>query len=144
MSKELNLKRTFNAPIDRVWDAWTKPEPFSKWYGQPGNVDPNSVELDVREGGEWKATTVGEDGTKYPFSGNYTKIEAPNKLVLTFKNPMDPSDPNTEVVTVLLTERDGQTEMNFTQSGNLPDEEYEVGLRKGWTGFFDALDSTLK
>ena len=141
--QELNLTRTFDSPIERVWNAWTTPEGWSEWYGKPGKVKEGSVEMDAREGGKWQSTTV-FDGGEITFSGTFKEFDKPNKLVMVFENPEDPTDPNVETVTATFTNiGDHKTEMNFTQNGNLPPEEYDQGLRAGWTGFFDALESYL-
>lgn len=141
--QSLTLERIFNAPQELVWHAWTEPEHFGEWYGKPGNSLPGSVEMEVREGGRWKSTTVGSDGTHYSFSGTFREVLAPEKLIMTIENPVNPSDPNTELVTVALRDLDGKTEMTFKQEGNLPPEEYQTGLKDGWSGFFDHLEKHL-
>lgn len=142
-AQKLTIVRNFSAPIEGVWDAWTKPEIWSKWYGKPGEVPMDGLELDVRVGGKWKSTTL-IGGNKVDFSGNYKEVDAPEKLVMVFENPDDPQDRDVETVTVKLREAgDGKTEMTFTQEGNLPPEEYQKGLKEGWMGFFDALDIYL-
>lgn len=144
MAKEITLTRIFEAPIDKVWLAWTDPKQFAKWFGAPGQVDLSSAAADLKEGGEWKATTVDTDGAKFPFVGKYRQIVQPTRLVFTFENVADRNDPKVEVVTIILSDLGGKTEMIFKQAGNLPDKEYETGLKQGWTGFFDKLAEILK
>lgn len=149
--QSINIIRTFDAPIEMVWKAWTTPEGFSAWYGQPWEVPSESVEMDVKAGGRWKSTTIAQ-GNTINFTGEFKVIEEPHsassgqaKLVMTVElADMQNTETPPEIVTVLLKDiGDHKTEMNFTQSGNLPPEEYKVGLKDGWTGFFDALEKYL-
>lgn len=141
----LVLERNFEAPREKVWKAWTVPEEFAKWFGAPGKVDPTTVSLDVREGGRWAATTTAE-GREIPFTGSYREVSEPEHLALTFDNGegSDRDDSDVEVVTITLADENGGTKMSFRQAGNLPPGEYDVDLRKGWTGFFDKLEGVLK
>ncbi len=138
----LHITRLFDAPRERVWKAWTTPEGWVEWYGKPWEVPKDSAVMDVRVGGRWKSITIAQGNTIH-FTGAYKEVDEPNKLVMTIENPDDPKDPHFELVTVVLTEKDGKTEMQFTQEGNLPPEEYQTGLKKGWGGFFDALAKYL-
>ncbi len=142
--QQLTLTRVFDATPEKVWNMWTKPQLFAQWYGKPWEVPADSVEMDVQEGGTWKSTTIAE-GNTINFTGVFKEVKKPQKLVMTIKNPENPNDPNFEMVTVILRDLGGgKTEMVFTQSGNLPPEEYEVGLRKGWGGFFDHLAKAIQ
>ena len=141
--QSITIIRTFNVPREKVWHAWTDAGAWEAWYGQPGETKAGSAELDVKEGGRWKSTTI-YNGQEIPFSGIYKEVRQPERLVLTVEDPTDPENRQVETVTVdLKTLTDNQTEMTFTQSGNLPPEEYQTGLKQGWTGFFDALESYL-
>lgn len=142
--RSLTLIRKFNAPIERVWDAWTMPSAWVQWYGKPWEVPPESAEMDVVVGGRWKSTTIAR-GNIIKFTGKFIEINKPHKLTMTIEDPDNPGNPNFETVTVILKGLEyGRTEMTFTQSGNLPPEEYQTGLKQGWTGFFDALEKYLQ
>jgi uncharacterized protein YndB with AHSA1/START domain len=145
--QSITIIKTFDAPIEKVWDAWTTKEGWAAWYGHPWENPIDKVELDVQPGGEWKSTTIA-NGQEINFVGNYKEVRKPERLVMVFKNPNQPAggpdDPNVEIVMVDLKNLgDGKCEMTFTQSGNLPPEEYQKGLKDGWTGFFDALEKYL-
>ncbi len=141
--QKITLTRIFDASIEKVWDMWTTPSLFAAWYGKPWEVPPESVEMDVRVDGRWKSITIAHGNTIH-FTAVYREVEKPKKLVFAFQNPDDIHDPNIELVTVVLEETgDGKTKMVFTQAGNLPAEEYDTGLRKGWGGFFDHIEKHL-
>ncbi len=140
--QQLELTRTFDAPRALVWKAWTTPEGWVEWYGKPWVVPKDSAEMDVRSGGHWKSTTIAQ-GITINFTGDYLEVVEPEKLEMTIRSPEDPLNPLFERVSVTFEEIGSKTEMKFMQKGNLPPEEYDVGLRAGWTGFFDALEKYL-
>ena len=142
--REVTVSRVFEAPREIVWKAWTEPEQFAAWFGGPPyTTPPSTVSMDVRPGGEWRATMVSdEDGSELPFHGFYREVEAPERLVLTLDDESDPSNPNVEVLTITFTDLgDGRTEVVAHQAGHLPEEEYE-NLKEGYSTFFDQPPST--
>src|SRR4051794_41812745 len=81
----MTISRVFDAPRERVWREWTEPERFADWYGGPEGVIPlDTVEMDVRPGGTWRATMYfGPDRREIRWSGEYREVEPPHRLVLT-------------------------------------------------------------
>src|SRR3954447_3690089 len=79
------ISRVFDAPRERVWREWTEPERFADWYGGPEGVIPlDTVEMDVRPGGTWRATMYfGSDRREIRWRGEYREVEPPHRLVLT-------------------------------------------------------------
>ena len=53
----LRLVRVFDAPRERVFDAWTNADQFKAWMCPPG-AGLDRCELDVRPGGAWLATAI--------------------------------------------------------------------------------------
>jgi len=143
-AREVTVVRVLDATPEEVWDAWTEPAAFAAWFSTPPFSTPAStVEMDVRVGGQWHATQVSsEDDTELPFAGVYREVEEPTRLVFTFEDVGDRSNPNIEVATVTLRETDAGTEMTFHQTGHLPPEQYEL-LAQGYGRFFDQLESYL-
>lgn len=142
-AQEVTVTRLFSAPRELVWRAWTEPSAFSYWFSTPPFTTPESgVALDVKPGGEWRATQVSDDGTELPFIGVYREVVPPERLVLTFQNPADRSDPDVELATVMLESVPDGTRMTFRQQGHLPPEQY-VLLKQGYSRFFDRLEQYL-
>jgi uncharacterized protein YndB with AHSA1/START domain len=136
------ITRTFAAPRDLVYDAWVTPKHFAAWFGGSGvDVPIDSVSMDVRVGGGWKATMIIGNGVPdIHWFGEFVELDRPNKVVLTLTDR--PGDAR-ELVSVTLTEVADGTEMLFHQSGgNLSAEEYER-TSAGWQTFFDAMDTLL-
>jgi uncharacterized protein YndB with AHSA1/START domain len=142
--REVTVTRTFDAPRDVVWRAWTEPEQFAQWFGGPPYVtQPETVSLDVRPGGQWRATMVSEeDGSEIPFAGEYREVVEHERLVLTFMDPSDPNNPNVEVLTITFADLGDKTEVVAHQAGHLPQDEYGQ-LAEGYSTFFDQLAEHL-
>ncbi len=86
--KQVVLERTFNSPVAKVWEAWTKPEPLKEWWG-PDNVTIPECEVDLRVGGKFYIVMeAGEamgpyKGTRWPMMAQFTEVEANAKLAYT-------------------------------------------------------------
>jgi uncharacterized protein YndB with AHSA1/START domain len=142
--REVTVTRIFDAPLEAVWKAWTEPEQFAQWFGGPPyTTPPERVSLDVRPGGQWRATMVSdEDGSELPFAGEYREVVEQERLVLTFVDPGDPGNPNVEVLTVTFADLGDKTEVVAHQTGHLPPDEY-AQLAEGYSSFFDQLAEHL-
>jgi uncharacterized protein YndB with AHSA1/START domain len=138
MTDRIIITRTFDAPRELVWAAWTSPEQFAVWFGSDAvDVPVDSVHMDVRVGGAWAAEMHLPDGKVIHWAGEFTEVDPPARLGLTMTD--DPSSAAREPITVTLAEVAGGTEMTMTQSGeNLPPEQIE-GTREGWNTFFDSM-----
>jgi len=137
------IRRVFEAPRERVWQEWTEPKRFADWFGGPeAEVPFETVSMDVRPGGTWRATMLfGPDRRVIRWKGEYLEVVAPERLVLTFS---DRRDELYELVTVLLNDlTQGRTEMLFEQRGHLRPEEYDY-TKGGWAVFFDRMDARLR
>jgi uncharacterized protein YndB with AHSA1/START domain len=138
------MTRVFDAPRERVWQEWTEPERFADWYGGPDAEIPlDTVEMDVRPGGAWRATMFfGPDRREIRWKGRYEEVTPPERLVLTITD--QPGDDAFALVTVALTDLGGgRTEMRFEQTGGgLPPAQYEAA-KHGWGLFFDAMAARL-
>jgi uncharacterized protein YndB with AHSA1/START domain len=135
----LSITRTFTAPPESVFEAWTDAQQFGRWFGTEATAV-EDVRMDVRVGGEWSARMILGDGMEIGWHGSYLEVDAPHRLVLSLSDR--PGD-QFERVTVELTKIEGGTEMTFTQSGgNMPPENY-AQAEEGWRSFFDDLSTGL-
>jgi uncharacterized protein YndB with AHSA1/START domain len=79
--REITAARTFDAPRELVFEAWTNPEHLPRWWGPRGftvTVD----EIDLRPGGHWRFVMHGPDGTDYKNEIVFVEIVKPERLVL--------------------------------------------------------------
>ena len=51
-SRTLTIKRTFDAPVEIVWEAWTQPEHVAEWWA-PKGMKVKVVEHNFKVGGKW-------------------------------------------------------------------------------------------
>lgn len=81
--REIRFERTFDAPRDVVWRAFTDPTLVAEWWGGGAQVE----HMDVRPGGSWKFLGGHmPDGSKFVFEGEYLEVEPPKRLVQTYIN----------------------------------------------------------
>ena len=80
---ELVFERTFDAPRDIVWAAFTDPERIPRWWGPHGTTT-TVVEMDVRVGGTWRYRSSAADREDVFFHGEYLEIEPPEHFTWTF------------------------------------------------------------
>ena len=134
----ITITRTFAAPRELVYEAWTTPDQFGAWWGGSAvTVPTDSVEMDVRKGGTWKATMIIGNGVpNMDWFGEFLEVDPPSKLVMTLADR--PGDER-ETVTVTFTPAGDGTEMLSRQTGgHMSAEDYER-TAEGWRGFFDAM-----
>jgi uncharacterized protein YndB with AHSA1/START domain len=138
----ISIRRRFEAPRDRVYAAWTTPQHFAIWFGgSAAEVPVDSVLMDVSPGGQWRATMFAGPARQHiPWSGRYLEVDAPGRLVFTLADR--PGDEH-ELVTVVLDDADGATQMEFTQVGGHMDADGYAQARAGWLTFFDTMDALL-
>lgn len=137
--RTLSIKKTFNAPLKLVWEAWTSPDHIANWWG-PKGMKVKIVEHDFRVGGYWKYTMTMPDGNEFITEGVYSEI-------VEFEKICSSADfrPMTEGVEIqALFEANGNM-TNFTFNCIHPTAEYckqqeKMGFYKGWGSTFDRLD----
>ena len=153
--RELVITRTFDAPPERVFNAWTDPELFAKWWGPKDFTAPNP-KMDVREGGKYLWCMRGPDGKEYYSTGVYREIVPFERLVLTdafadAQGNVVPASyhglsgdwPDELLITVTFESNNGKTKMTLRQTG-IPDGEMTEMTSEGWNGSLDKLAESLK
>jgi uncharacterized protein YndB with AHSA1/START domain len=82
--RELVVTRTFDAPARLVFEAWTKPDLFQRWWVPKSfGVVCLSCELDVRVGGGYRLLMRHGDSKPMEFFGRYLEVTPPSRLVWT-------------------------------------------------------------
>jgi uncharacterized protein YndB with AHSA1/START domain len=80
---EIVAVREFDAPIELVFDVFTKPEHVSKWFA-PFTDRVTKCSIDLRVGGSYHIVFVTPDGTECSFRGSYLEVEPPTRTVATW------------------------------------------------------------
>jgi len=106
------VKRTFDAPARIVFEAWTRPELFKRWW-VPKSIGLQllSLEQDVRVGGGYRLVFDLGDGKTMAFFGKYVEVTPPSRLAWTNEESEDGA-----ISTVVFEERDGKTHLTFTEA----------------------------
>ncbi len=78
--REIIIARTFDAPRELVWEAWTNPKHIVQWWG-PKGFTTTIEKMDVRPGGIWKQVMHGPGGTDYPNQSVFTEVMKPERIV---------------------------------------------------------------
>ena len=133
---EIAITRTYDAPREQVWRAWTEPERIARWWGRRGwSTPPSSVTLDVRPGGVFRLNSVSDaDGREMPLDAVYREVVEPERLVFARGG---------ELSTVTFTDLgDGRTEMSFRTTLEAT-EALRDRARAGLASAFERLAEQL-
>jgi uncharacterized protein YndB with AHSA1/START domain len=140
MSPTLRMERTFNAPAQRVFDAWTSPEVLRRWWHAEHDWETSVAEVDLRVGGALRVVMRNpQDGAEYGGGGQYLEIDPPRRLVFTWY--WDGNDTR-QLIEVDFEEADGVTTVRFAHS-DLWSEEAVRDHEGGWGRCFDNLERAL-
>jgi uncharacterized protein YndB with AHSA1/START domain len=141
---ELVIVRTFAAPRELVFAAWTEPRHLARWSGPAGFTSTQDV-MDLRPGGRYRACLHAPDGSEHWVQGVYREIVPPSRLVMTHAWEDEHGRPGVEtLVTVSLAEDGpGRTRMHFTQSG-FTSAASRDGHEDGWSTSFDRLAAAVE
>ena len=149
--RQIEVSRTFDAPLEMLWKAWTEPRHFMKWYGPKGFTTP-TCEIDLREGGRHLWSMQSPDGRLMYFTGNYKEVQPMTRLVYTESMSdakgivmsaemmgMPEGAPVTMDVTVTFEHADGKTTVSVSHVGH--GDADHAGM--GWEQAFDKLTAVL-
>ena len=143
-SNEFTLTRVYDAPVRRVWDAWTDPEQVARWWG-PRGFSLTTHSKDLRAGGIWHYTMHGPDGVDYPNVTTYHVVEPYKKLV--YDHGATDDRPALFRVTVTFTEERGKTTMEMISSLPSPEAAAEMAKfvkKAGGNATWDRLAEHLE
>jgi uncharacterized protein YndB with AHSA1/START domain len=158
---EFKISRVFDAPRERVFEAWTDPKHFAQWWGPVGFTNP-VCRIDLRSGGAYYASMRSPEAVDHPCHGTYLEIVPPERLVMTMGTEGHPpvflellNKHRRELgaparrhglqihMTVLFEEAGaGRTKLTIVQRFD-PVTDAEVvprlGATEGWSGSLDRL-----
>ena len=138
----IRLNRTFSAPREKVFQAWTEPETLKKWWGPVGASTP-VVEIDLQVGGKYRFGMKFPDEEIFYVNGTYREVQSPERLVFTWRWERPDMDFGETQVTVEFHERGGATEVTLTHE-KFPVVEVAERHRLGWQDFFDKFAEFVK
>lgn len=128
--QSITIDTTVNAPVDKVWEIWNKPEHITQWNSASPDWHTPSAENDLRVGGQLKSRMEARDGSMgFDFAGTYTEVEQNKKLAYTLGDGRK--------VEVVFTPVEGGTHVKETF-----DAENQNSLdmqRMGWQAILDSF-----
>lgn len=128
---KLTIRRTFDAPRDRVWRAFTEPDEVEQWFG-PGSMTGRVRALEPEPGGTYSVSMLGDEH-RYDVEGEFLEVVEGERLVHTWEPGR---------VTIELRDADEGCEVVLTHEG-LPDREAADGHTAGWASALDNLAEVL-
>jgi uncharacterized protein YndB with AHSA1/START domain len=138
--RTLRIERTFQAPAEAVFDAWTSEEVLRRWWYTEVGWETSAAEVDPRVGGAVRVVMRDpEKDVEHGGGGTYTEVEPPTRLAFTWTWD---DDTRRTLIEIDFEENDGVTTVRFTHSG-LWDEEAVRDHEDGWGKLFDNLGRNL-
>lgn len=106
--RTLSTERWLPATPAQVWQAWTDPARLARWWGPQGFSNEFEA-FDFREGGAWRLTMVGPDGSRYPNESRFGPLQPQQRVVVEHVSPPR------FVLTVTLAAEAGGTRVGWAQ-----------------------------
>ena len=139
--RTLRIERTYRAPAEAVFDAWTSEEVLRRWWHTERGYETSQAEVDLRVGGAVRVVMRDpEKDAEYGGGGLYTEIDRPNRLAFTW---LWDEETRRTLIEIDFEETDGVTTVRFTHSG-LWDEEAVRAHEDGWSKLFANLTRVLE
>ena len=138
---ELVVTRVFDGPARIVFEAWSKPELFQRWWVPKSlGVPLRACEMDVRTGGGYRLEFGHDAANSMAFFGQYTEVIPPSKIVWTNEESGEIT-----VTTVTFQDQGGQTLLTFSELYPTKEacDEAITGSAAGLPEQFEQLDALL-
>jgi len=82
---KISVETTVDAPIEKVWSAYTTPEDIKQWNAASSDWHTTAASVDLREGGAFSSRMEAKDGSMgFDFSGTYTRIVEHHLIAYSF------------------------------------------------------------
>ena len=140
--REIHIERIFDAPRERVWQAFTDPKLVAQWWGRGNKLVIERMELE--RGGHWRFVEHGPDGIN-GFEGRYREVTPQERIVQTFE--WDGMPAYVIIETMVLDDLgDGRTKVLNTSLFHTTEERdgmLQAGMEQGLNESYAALDKLL-
>lgn len=137
----LRMKRTYEAPAQRVFDAWTSEDVMRRWFHGQHDWETPEAAVDLRVGGAVRVVMRDPvEDVEIGGGGHYTVIDPPGRLAFTW---IWDNEQHETLIEIEFEEVDGATTVHFTHNGLL-DQEALRSHEGGWGTCFDNLERVLE
>lgn len=138
MTDYFSVTRTLAAPRELVFEAITKPEHFAVWFGTAQvDVPQETLSMDVRPGGAFRAVMHLPDGQLINWAGTYVEVDPPAHLAMTITD--QPGDDAGLPVIFDLESVDGGTQLTIRQDRADFSDEQVAATIDGYNAFIDDM-----
>ncbi len=143
-STTLRLERTFDAPAEEVFDAWTNPEVLRRWWAAGPGWRTALAEVDLRVGGAYRLSMEDPDaGTLHTVRGEYREVRRPERLVYSWSwEEAGGGTGHASTVTVEFLGEGERTTVVLEHSG-LESPQSRDKHRVGWEGCMESLRTRI-
>ncbi|MEQ8712106.1 MAG: SRPBCC domain-containing protein [Cyclobacteriaceae bacterium] len=149
-TRTVNVQREFNAPLDLVWDAWTKSEILDQWWA-PKPYQNKTKTMDFREGGQWLYCMISPEEQVHWCKNDYLKIDPKTSFTGLDAFCDEEGVTNTDMPRTewknSFAETDGITKVTVVATyDKLEDLEMviQMGFQEGFTMGLNQLEEVLK
>lgn len=144
---DLVLTRTFDAPRELVFKAWTDAKQVEQWWGPHGFTNPR-CQVDARPGGTMEIDMRAPNGTVYPMKAVFEEVTEPERLVFVTSALDDRGNSLFDVRnTVIFVDRHGQTELTLQAQvirATAVAPQYLQGMEVGWSQSLERLGAYVR
>ena len=139
------IERNFDAPVERVYAAFSDPAAKAKWFGGPDDWNKSDHEFDFQVGGRERLSGGPPGGTVHHYSSLLWDIVPNERIVSTYEMHMDEVRISVSLATLELKPDGSGTRLVYTEQGAFLDGWDYAGQREeGTRGLFDQLEAALK
>jgi len=140
--REIRIERVFDAPRERVWQAFTDPKLVAQWWGRGHKLVIERLELE--KGGHWRFVEHGPDGV-HGFEGRFREVTPPTRLSMTFEWDGMPGYTVLETATFEEAGKDRTRVINISLFFTTEERDGMLasGMEEGLNESYAALDRLL-
>jgi len=139
--REIVVRRIFDAPARLVFEAWTRPELFKRWWAPKSmGMTIRSCEMDVRVGGKYRIVFGESDAQSMAFFGQYLEVVPASRLAWTNEEGGDGGP----ITTVTFEEKAGKTLLVLSELHSSKESlDANLGASEALRETFEQLDELL-
>ena len=136
---KLVINKQINAPVEKVFQAWTNPDMIKQWFGPSPEMTAHKAEVDLNVGGEYLIHIKSpEDNSNHNVGGQYEQIIPNKKLVFNWK--WEDGQERTQVTVDFHDEENNKTLITLTHRG-FSEQEFADKHNLGWSGCLANLSN---
>lgn len=144
-TRTVRVERTYDAPAEAVFDAWTNPEVLRRWWGPTPEHRTPAPDVDLRVGGGYRLVTENpETGDTLAVFGEYREVSRPERLVYSWEwEGTGPYAGHESLVSVSFRPDGAERTTVVIEHTGLLDEQSSEAHGAGWAGALDNLASRI-